>query len=184
MLKVQPAWAHVNSAEPASSQGDAAWPASGTQPSGLSHSALKRTRIVSFEPSPASCARTPSCEALQMFTFAQEGVSSSSSAASAGTAVTARSAAPSATNLDLRGIERQPSVKLRSRRAAQLPDQAHGFGRPGGIPALNALHASLGEQGALSHHRHPLRLASLARLRRAAAWTSSRHSSSTTPRIT
>jgi hypothetical protein len=40
-----------------------------------------------------------------MFAFAQEDEPSSMSAASAGTAVTARSAAPSATNLDFRGID-------------------------------------------------------------------------------
>src|SRR5918995_1171464 len=127
MLNVQPAWAQVNSAEPASCQGELAWPASGTQPWGLSHSALKRTFIVFVEPSPASWARTPSCVALQMFTFAHEGASSSVSAARAGTAVMARSAAPSATNLDLRGIGRQPSEDPLAA-SERLPDEAHGLG--------------------------------------------------------
>ena len=81
MLNVQPACAQVNSAEPASCHGELAWPASGTQPSGLSHWAVKRTRIVSFEPSPASWARAPSCWELQMFTFAHEVVSCSAPAA-------------------------------------------------------------------------------------------------------
>src|SRR5687767_11776285 len=156
MLNVQPAWAQVNSAEPASCQGDEASPASGTQPSGLSHWAVKRTLIVSLEPSPASCARAPSCPALQMFTFAHEDVSCSVPgcsvpgcsmvacsvpAARAGTAVTARSAALSATNLDLRGIGGSLARSLAPRRVARLPDQAHGLGRPHGIPALDARRA-------------------------------------------
>src|SRR5215207_7126597 len=105
MLKVQPAWAHVNSAEPATCQGELASPASGTQPSGLSHWAVKRTCMMSFEPSPASCARAPSCPELQMFTFAHDEVSCSVPAAWAAAAMTARSAAHSATHLDFRAIE-------------------------------------------------------------------------------
>ena len=43
--KVQPACCQVNSAEPASCHGEVDCPASGTQPSGLSHWAVKRTCI-------------------------------------------------------------------------------------------------------------------------------------------
>src|SRR6185295_2268400 len=95
---------HVNSAEPASTQGELALPDSGTHPSGLSHSALKRTAIRSLEPSPGSCARDP--------------------APLAGTAIAAapRMAAPSARALHLRTIRgslaavsggRQPGYQMR-----------------------------------------------------------------------
>ena len=73
--KVQPACCQVNSAEPASCHGEVALPDSGTQPSGLSHWAVKRTAIRSLEPSPASCARAPSWVGLQMFSFAHVDVS-------------------------------------------------------------------------------------------------------------
>jgi hypothetical protein len=75
--KVQPAWPQVYSAEPADCQGELAEPASGTHPLGLSHWAVKRTCMSPVEPSPATWARTPSCEGLQMLTFAQEEVSCS-----------------------------------------------------------------------------------------------------------
>ena len=65
----------MNSAEPASCHGEVASPESGTQPSGLSHCAVKRTAIRVVEPSPASCARAPSWVGLQMFTFAHDDVS-------------------------------------------------------------------------------------------------------------
>ena len=67
MLKVQPAWPQVYSAEPADCHGEVAAPPSGAQPSGESHCAVKRTERSDLEPSPASCARAPSCVALQTF---------------------------------------------------------------------------------------------------------------------
>src|SRR5215213_3762356 len=77
MLNVQPAWLHVNSAEPADCQGDVAAPPSGTQPFGESHCAVKRADTSDFEPSPASCARAPSWVALQTFACAHEELSCS-----------------------------------------------------------------------------------------------------------
>jgi hypothetical protein len=71
-LYVQPAWPHVNSAEPAGCHGDEAAPATGVQPAGLSHCTVNRTDICEAEPLPASCARAPSWVGLQMFTCAQE----------------------------------------------------------------------------------------------------------------
>src|SRR5918998_6877056 len=72
MLNVQPAWPHVNSAEPASCHGDVAAPLSGTHPLGLSHWAVKRTDIADFEPSPASWARAPSWVGEQTLTCAHD----------------------------------------------------------------------------------------------------------------
>src|SRR5215212_1075531 len=77
MLKVQPAWPQVYSAEPADCQGETAAPCSGTQPSGESHCAVKRTARSDLLPSPASCARAPSWVALQTFVWTQDELSCS-----------------------------------------------------------------------------------------------------------
>jgi hypothetical protein len=62
----------VYSPEPADCQGEVAAPFNGFQPDWLSHWAVKRTLMSPVVPSPANCARAPSCPPPQALTFAHD----------------------------------------------------------------------------------------------------------------
>src|SRR5215218_8912013 len=148
MLKVQPACSQVYSAEPALCHGLLDAPSSGTQPPvGLSHCAVKRTDISAEDPSPASCARAPSCVGLQMFTLAHD-EASCSGAAEAGATRQATTAAERANGVRIRDtrvlfrprgllLERQSTGNPRLAGPGESPN-----GREPGLPGRAPGHAA------------------------------------------